>query len=518
MTWAVRRRVLLGLWPLLFILAWAVWPLARLVAQGAQALHDGGWALWWSPLSDDYWRARLLWSLAQAAITTLLALGIGVALAWVLSRWDFAARRFVLRALMLPFVVPTLVAALGVLALWGPQGLWPLPWPQSPLLLLVGNLFFNLCLVVRGAIGGFAQVSATRLAAARSLGATPWRAFWRLEWPCARAEAAAAAALVFLYCWSSLGLALLLGGTRWATLEVEVYTLLMNDLDIAQASVLALWMLLVAAVVVGLYAVVALRRGEVWRGDPVALRHWRQGSGVWAVALALTVLLVLNFAPLLALLWRALGASAAAWAHAWGDKAWLALGNSLRFTALGLGVALLVGVLHGVAAPQRPWWRAVGMLPMLISPVMIGFGLLLLWPQQLDALWLLVCAYALLAMPLVSAPVAQAMHSLPLNWTHAARSLGASPWRAWWRVSLPLLRGALRRGLAFAAATMLGEFAVSLLLSRPEWLTLSTYTYQLLGRPGQLNAEAAWIMAATLMALALLVFVGVDEAIEARHA
>jgi thiamine transport system permease protein len=60
--------------------------------------------------------------------------------------------------------------------------------------------------------------------------------------------------------------------------------------------------------------------------------------------------------------------------------------------------------------------------------------------------------------------------------------------------------------MAFAAATMLGEFAVSLLLARPEWLTLSTLIYQRLGRPGSANLDAALVLSAGLMALALLVF------------
>jgi thiamine transport system permease protein len=53
---------------------------------------------------------------------------------------------------------------------------------------------------------------------------------------------------------------------------------------------------------------------------------------------------------------------------------------------------------------------------------------------------------------------------------------------------------------------MLGEFAVSLLLSRPEWLTLSTLIYQRLGRPGSANLDAALVLSALLMALALLAF------------
>ena len=99
----------------------------------------------------------------------------------------------------------------------------------------------------------------------------------------------------------------------------------------------------------------------------------------------------------------------------------------------------------------------------------------------------------------------------------AARSLGATPWRAWLRVSLPLVAPALRRGMAFAAATMLGEFAVTLFLSRPEWTTLTTLIYQRLGRPGAANLDAALVLACGLMALALLVFVCLEKR-ETPHA
>jgi thiamine transport system permease protein len=136
-------------------------PLARLAASGftGEASWPGAapspWSLW-TPWQDDYLRWRVLWSLAQAGITCVLAFVLGLPLAWVLARFEFAGRTLVLRLLMLPFVVPTLVAALGVLALWGPRGLlsgWlGVNLQDTPWLLLYGNLFFNLCLVVRAGV------------------------------------------------------------------------------------------------------------------------------------------------------------------------------------------------------------------------------------------------------------------------------------------------------------------------------------------------------------------------------
>jgi len=155
-------------------------------------------------------------------------------------------------------------------------------------------------------------------------------------------------------------------------------------------------------------------------------------------------------------------------------------------------------------------WRAAAFLPFVVSPVTVAFGLLLLYPSWTASLPLLLLAYAVLAYPFVAKALSAGLDSLPVHLGRAARTLGASPWRCFWRVTLPLLRPALRRGMAFAAATALGEFAVTLFLSRPEWATLTTLIYQRLGRPGQANLDAAMVLACVLMALALAVFLLID--------
>jgi thiamine transport system permease protein len=74
--------------------------------------------------------------------------------------------------------------------------------------------------------------------------------------------------------------------------------------------------------------------------------------------------------------------------------------------------------------------------------------------------------------------------------------------------------------MAFAAATAVGEFAVTLFLSRPEWATLTTLVYEYLGRPGSANRDAALVLACLLMALALLAFIVIEWSAQppVRHA
>ena len=525
--------------PLLFLAVVLVAPVLRLLAEGLTPEVEAGPLRWLDVWQDHFLRWRVLWSFAQAAITCALALLLGLPVAWVLARLEFPGRTLALRLLMLPFVVPTLVAALGVLALWGPRGLLGEPLAsagvdlqETPWLLLYGNLFFNLCVVVRAGVDALEQVSAARVAAARTLGATPWRAFWRVEWPAIVPWLASALCLVFLYCFAGFGLALVLGGQRYATAEVEIYTLVAHELELGQASVLAVWMLGLTGAVALAYAAIERRLAAPDRVSPV-LRQRPRGASQWAALwLALGLLSVVCAAPLMAIVWRALdalllGQGAAVLTEA---DTLDALWNTLRFSATALVCATALGLLHALgvraldAAAQARHagpapgalallWRAAAFLPFVVSSVTVAFGLLLLYPDASASLLLLIGAYVLLAYPFVAKSLAAALDALPTSVAQAAATLGARPWRVFWRVTLPLVAPALRRGMAFAAATALGEFAVTLFLARPEWTTLSTLIYQHLGRPGQANLDAALVLAGLLMLLAL----GAFSLIEGRH-
>ena len=513
------RSIALGLVPAAFLAVLLIAPLARLLMEGWASASTGLITLMWL---DDYLRWRVVWSFMQAALTCALALLLGMPIAWVLARYQFLGRTLVLRLLMLPFVVPTLVAGLGVLALWGPRGVvsetlsgWlgfnvGVYMQDAPWLLLYGNLFFNLCVVVRAGVDALGQVSASRVAAARTLGATPWRAFWRVEWPAVLPWLASALCLVFLYCFAGFGLALLLGGQRFATVEVEIYTLVAHELKLAEAGVLALGMVLLTGSVALGYGLIEKRLSTPMRADAIPLQRPVRAAQWALLAAALAVLFVVCAAPLLAIVWRALAAGPGAWAVVFDSDMWHALWNTLRFSLAALLLATALGLAHAFAARRSVWLRTAAFLPFVVSPVTVAFGLLLLYPSWTASLPLLIAAYALLAYPFVAKSVASALDSLPVQVLQAAQTLGATPSRVFWRVTLPMIAPALRRGMAFAAATVLGEFAVTLFLSRPEWATLTTLIYQRLGRPGAANLDAAMVLACLLMALALLAFMLIE--------
>lgn len=488
--------------PLVFLGLLVVWPLLAMLR------YENAAPLWANMIADDYYQWRLVWTTIQAGLSVLLTLLFGVPAGWVLARLDFRGRRLLLRLLMLPFVMPTLVAAIGILALFGQQGLLLRGWQDTPYLLLYGNVFFNLPVMLRASYQGFLQVPAHRLAAAQTLGAGVWRRFYYVELPVLMPWLAGAGCLVFLYCFSGFGLALLLGGQRYATVEVEIYQLIAYELDMARAAVLV-WLVLGATAMAGAVYALLSRYSHVAN---VQAKIPEPPCGVGQKCLLIMVLAGLAWfcaLPLVAVLVRAFGAGDS-WQVLWDSETWAALYNTLRFTAMAAVCAAILGVSQAALARHITAARGLTFLPFMVSPICLAFGTLLVYPHYSASLGLLVGLYALLAYPFVTKDVLAAWDALPSSYTAIARVCGATPFQTMRMVILPLLLPALRRGLTLAVATGIGEFAATLLLSRPEWTTLTTLIYRYLGRPGMENYDKAAVLTVVLMMLATGVFICLD--------
>jgi thiamine transport system permease protein len=223
----------------------------------------------------------------------------------------------------------------------------------------------------------------------------------------------------------------------------------------------------------------------------------------------------LLYAPLLALLLRGfahLQAFVSVWTSPDFTPAGLALGNTLKFAGLALLLVLPLGMIYAYAV-----WRGsrilngLGLLPLVISPVAVGLGYLLAYPGLRGSLLLLIMAYALLSYPLLARVLAVGLRAMPPSLGEAARVLGASPWRRFWRVELPILAPALASGGALALVAVMGEFGATLVLQRPEWATLSVAIYERLGRPGQNLFGEATALSGLLMLCVVMVSLWVNR-------
>ncbi len=487
----------------LFVAGALLYPLGRVLALGV----GPGFS---EAFGDPYYRDRLLWSLEYGLVSALAVVALAVPVAYGLG-YAFPGRAAWVALAGVPFVLPTIVVAAGFLALVGPRGWLGIELVGTPFVLVWAAVFYNLGFAARILHGLLARSRGELEAAARTLGAGPWRTFLRVTLPRIAPGLAVAGGLTFLYTFASFGVPLLLGGYRYATLEVEIYRLLAYELDFDRASALVVWQVAVLAAVSLGYLWASRRSASHFEpGTPRSI----SGPGRWFLAGMLWGGLLLLLLPLLAL-----AASSLQTPGGWGignflrlfepkpsyfaPSLALALTNSLRFSLAALLLALPVGLAYALAARKGGLGTELfGLLPLLVSPVSLGVGYLLAYPALRASAFLLVLAYATLGYPLLARALVPALRGLSDEITGAAATLGANPLRRLARVELPLVRPALLAGSALAMASAIGEFGATLLLVRPEWSTLPVAIYERLSKPGLTNYGEAMAMSVVLALVA----------------
>jgi thiamine transport system permease protein len=400
--------------------------------------------------------------------------------------------------------------------------------------ILAAHVFFNVAVVVRILSTWWGRLDPRLWEAAATLGASPFARLRMVTLPLLRPALAAAAALVFLFCFTSFGVILILGGPSYATLETEIYNQAARLFDLRAAAALSLLQLAAIAVVLAVAGVIE-RRGAVVvpiAAEKEVLRRPRRGERI-AVAAVLGGSGVALSMPLAALVERSLATPdgyGLAFYRQLGEETavllvppWHAVLNSLAFASLATAIALLVGGLAATAIARRRalWLDALVMLPLGASAVMLGFGFVVGFdepPLDLRASpWLVPVAQALVAAPFVVRVLAPALRSIDERLREAAAVLGASPARVWREVDLPLVLRALGVAAGFAFAISLGEFGATVFIARSDWPTVPVAIFRFLGRPGAVNAGQAAALSVVLMGLTALTVLVADRVSSIRR-
>lgn len=530
--------------PLLFLGVFFGWPTAALVLRGLVpdgALDLGGAA---EVLARPRtWRFIGL-TLLQAGLGTTFAVLLGIPGAYVLYRRSFRGQALVRAVVTVPFVLPTVVVGVAFRSLLSSSGLLGgLGLDGTLAAIVLALVFFNYAVVVRTVGGFWERLDPRAEEAARALGATGPQAFLRVTLPALTPAIASAAAVVFLFCATSFGVVLVLGGTRYGTIETEIWVQTTQFLDLRAAAVLSVAQLAVVAVALTIASRARTRReralrltGEASRRAPLRLRPDASGSDAVPVAVTGVVVLGLLVLPLAHLVLASLRTR-----DGWGIDNYLALGTtggrnalsvtvweamvtSLRTAVDATVLAVVVGTLVALVLSRRPR-RAAGrramaaldavvMLPLGVSAVTVGFGFLITLDRPpLDlrsSLVLIPIAQAVVAIPLVVRTVLPVLRAVDPRLQEVAGVLGASPWRVLRHVDGPFLFRSLALAMGFAFAVSLGEFGATAFLARPDRPTLPVVVVRLLGQPGPENQGMA-LAAAVVLALVTATVMGLAE-------
>lgn len=482
----------------------------------------------------------LFFTFYQAALSTFLTLLLGLPAAYLFARYDFHGKS-VLRALtIIPFMLPTVVVAAGFSALLGPRGLVHALLPSLTFkflgtlsAILIAHVFYNTAIVTRIVSNAISSLDPRLEAAARSLGADSLRVWRYVTLPLLRPAVMASALLVFLFDFTSFGVILLLGGSQYATLEVEIYLRVLKLPNLSLAALLSIIQLFCTLIVSILYARVVSRSTTQTapRSEASNVRRPKSLREKLLVSTLILVLAAFFFLPLSALPFRSFFRLEAdrgqrgevqygfttdyyteLFVNRRGSVFYVppiqATLNSLGYAGMTVILSLLLGFPAALALARPGRLEKILdpliMLPLGSSAVMLGLGFIISFGAWLVSPWMVPFAHTLVALPFVIRALQPAIASIPERMRQAAASLGASPLQVWRRIDLPILRRATLTAAVFAFTISLGEFGATLLISRPEYPTIPVAIERFLSQPGGLNYGQSMAMATILMVLTLV--------------
>ncbi|HEY7625625.1 MAG TPA: ABC transporter permease subunit [Ilumatobacteraceae bacterium] len=512
--------VVLATAPALFIVGFYAWPVVNLIWSTTRRTTAG------SPFRHT---TTIVWfTLWQAVVSTVLTLVAGLAPAYVLARYSFTGRRALLAMATVPFVLPTVAVGAAFLALL------PDSWHGTARAMILAHVFFNVAVVVRLVGSMIAVIPHDLVGAARTLGANAAQATRLVLLPLLAPALWSAAAVIFLFSFTSFGVATLLGGPTHPTLEVEIARRATQLGDVRGAATLSIAQLVMLAVVI-VWATRRQRRSALELTGATGSRRPRgRREQAFVVTVAVATVLAIG-APMAALVARSFdtgrGWSLAGWTKlgtaevrpgvGLGVDPLASIGVSLRFAVVAALIACAIGFLAAsaiAASPRLGRLLDTGlMLPLGTSAVTVGLGLLITFdvsPFDWRARWWFIpLGHALVAVPFVVRSLLTVLRTIPSDLHAAAATLGAAPIRAWWHVDARALRRPLLAGAGFSAAISLGEFGATTILTRSGRETLPIAINRLLGRSGGLPRAQAFAVATILLALTTVVVMvsGVSE-------
>jgi len=517
-----QKLILIGLGMALLLLAVGLAAILALAWQG-----DGDFLAGMDQRTGYVLRSAVL----QAGLSVLCSVAVAVPAAVALHRtaqWRWS--KFMEMILGLALVIPTTVAAGGLIAVWGRTGVVA----QSCEYIfadagcgaisvyglhgvILAHMFFNVPLLIRIFLPLLEAIPPTHDRLACLLDLRGFSYFRHVEWPQLKSALPASSLLVFLFCFTSFSLVLMLGGgPKVTTMEVEIYAAIRFSFDLVAASGLSLLQFVCAALVVSAIAVLNRRQplasttAQVFASStstrPVRLPYASSGSSYWLLAMH-AVLIVLIFLPVLVVIARGLDPALLrvlmqpAFLKGLKTSLSIAVGTAFAVTLLAV---LLAGARAGLVTGRemKAGRKSIAlilldggiMLYLVIPAIVLGTSAFILLRSAGDIFstaWIVVvAANTLLALPLAIRILETRLTRLFRQQDRLASMLGIDEAVRWRLITLPLLEREIGLVLGLSAALSLGDLGVIALFASQDFQTLPWMLYQAAGRYASDQAAA----------------------------
>lgn len=223
-------------------------PLTAVLVQASA----GGWSAYWDALTSPQTLAALRLTVGTAVLVTVVNVVMGTAIAWVLVRDQFRGKQLLEVVIDIPFALPTIVAGLVLLSLYGPSSPLGVNWANTRVAVFLAFLFVTLPFIVRTVQPVLLELEHEVEEAAASLGANRLTTFRLVILPSLAPAITAGAALSFCRAISEYGSLVLLSGNLPYSTEVASVRI-MSSIEgdkLTEAAAVASILLVVALIVI----------------------------------------------------------------------------------------------------------------------------------------------------------------------------------------------------------------------------------------------------------------------------
>ncbi len=524
--------------PILLLVVFLLYPVVTVIVDG---LVYGPGSSFTETLASSVTQRVLGFTFAQAALSTLLVVGIGLPGAFIVARIRMRGKSILRATLIVPFVLPPIVVVVGFLRVFGSFGLLDtimmsiLGTTESVLNLATGvvgivlaHTFYNIPLVIVMVSSALERLNPELEESAEALGATSFQKFSHIILPHIRGALLAASILTFLFCFMSFPIVLALGEGRYMTLEVRIWYAF-RSFDFGEASALAALQIVTTLALA--YSYVRMGRvDDVEAGRTAAIRTY----GLDEIGIAYKVMIIVYLAAVGTLIFGPiLSIIQAATYDPFGGNYTLAgfgnllepgtggglvpLVNSLLYATLATLLAVVLGIPLAYAHRSRragvpTLASAMTLLPLGVSAVTVAYGLMrmIAVPLRLTTNpWLLiVIAQTIIGLPFSARAIEISLRSIDPEVIEQADSLGASRLQRLFFVELPILAPGILAGAVFAFAMAIGEMSATLFIALEQNTTLAVVIYQYLGVRKFVEAGAAALI---LVAICFVAFILIEK-------
>ncbi|HOD54069.1 MAG TPA: iron ABC transporter permease [Candidatus Cloacimonadota bacterium] len=485
---SLQNRLLLIL-PLAFLVVFFYYPLLFILKKAFYSNGIFSFDIIKNVLTQPWQQSVILFTFKQAVYSLFLTILIGLPITFILTNYDFPGKKLIKAICMIPFVLPGITVALGFILFYGQQGfinqfLSLLNLKVSVLYslkaILLAHAFYNVPLFIKMLGDTLENFNKHLIIAARTLGKNKFQTFVKVIIPCITPSLLNVSLLIFLYCFMSFGIVLVLGDVKYTTIEVNIYILVKHLLETEKGIALSFVQILMSVVMLNLSYYFSRKQahisGMIRGSENFVTPLFKQLNIIKILSITTLILfMIFTIAPLLSIFVFAFKNYSSYLSELFqydpiiGSNMFQPVLNSLVLGLLVSFFSVGISLMFRISLSGFKYRRLIEnliLLPLGISGITFSLGYLFLFSQaNIKPFILLIIAQTIICLPFSYSSVSNAIDGIHANIVYSAQSLGAGFFKVHSKVIIPLIINPIITALMFSFAISLGEISSASMLA-----------------------------------------------------